>query len=847
MAFLRGLALKANQERRMLVLFLLCASAGIPAAAGLDGCDNCHVHAICVNKSDNSGEVCICKYGFVGNGRTSCQDKNECQIGDMKICGQHTRCYNTYGSYHCTCLPGYSPSNNKASFIPNDGTNCQDIDECSLTGVCGEGGQCRNLDGTFECRCELGYRVHNGREPFNPKQDQASCRVVDCGRPVTADNTELLSITGTTYGSVAAFACDKGFIWAGGDNRSVCGAEGQWRGSPMVCEEVDCGSPPAFPHTRILWNKKSTVGTQVIYQCISGYHNVGKGNVSICDAAGQWEEPHVLCQVLCGDPPTLPQTGYVWNGSSTHGSTVSYFCKIGFYYSEGENVSLCTVNGSWTKPNILCKEVRCGAPPTIPHSVTLWNEIPTVGSQVIYECKTGYHSVGRRNISLCTATGEWDEATLLCQEIRCRDPIIKPHSKILWDGASRIGSVVFYQCEEGYRSRSLKNYSVCRDNGQWEDIDLWCEEISCGPPLILPHTNLVWDHTSRPGSLVLYECVGGFYQESGNNVSVCALSGEWVEVSMKCRAKCGPVPSLTNAQVVWYNSSVVAHRCVDGYHSWRGTNVSVCVWQEATMRCTKVKPPITHLHVFNEKCVQWRAEKYEEDTESYRIIYKGTRDFQWSFYDMRQQYLKSKAEQLKICLNLLPLTNYNISITALSARFTVTITINTTLPAPPVPVVYYREYDTPEPTLRLRRLASTLDLISSYQVFVLPIEDILVFDCSSHGGLDSTVKNKLSSEYIAAKISLKSVGTEVNFTVGDGHYYGGFYNSPLEKGRNYYIILRAVSHWRTALRSSCALWAKIRGTSYVLRVSSLCAAASVGLCALAIIGGYSFIWFFKKT
>lgn len=80
---------------------------------------------------------------------------------------------------------------------------------------------------------------------------------------------------------------------------------------------------------------------------------------------------------------------------------------------------------------------------------------------------------------------------------------------------------------------------------------------------------------------------------------------------------------------------------------------------------------------------------------------------------------------------------------------------------------------------------------------MLPIEDILVFDCSSHGGLDSTVKNKLSSEYIAAKISLKSVGTEVNFTVGDGHYYGGFYNSPLEKGRNYYIILRAVSHWRT--------------------------------------------------
>lgn len=38
------------------------------------------------------------------------------------------------------------------------------------------------------------------------------------------------------------------------------------------------------------------MGTEVVYQCNSGYHNVGKGNVSICTAAGQWERPSVLCQ-----------------------------------------------------------------------------------------------------------------------------------------------------------------------------------------------------------------------------------------------------------------------------------------------------------------------------------------------------------------------------------------------------------------------------------------------------------------------------------------------------------------------------------------------------------------------
>nr|XP_043881115.1 sushi domain-containing protein 1 isoform X6 [Solea senegalensis] len=735
-----------EQSTAMIVCFLLCAVVAVSPAAGqtFDVCGSCHVNATCEDKLDNSGKVCNCKYGFVGNGRTFCQDKDECQIGTIKICGPHTQCHNTHGSYYCTCVSGYSPSNKMVFFIPNDGTHCQDVDECRITGLCGEGGWCKNLDGSFECRCQLGYKVHNGAEPFNPHQDEASCRVVDCGSPlVSVDNSVLLSVTGTTYASVAQFTCEEGFIWASGNKTSVCGADGQWRGPTMVCEEI-----------------------------------------------------------------------------------------------------------------------RCGAPPSVPHSVRLWAGIPTVGSQVVYQCKSGYHSVGGGNISVCSASGEWDEATLLCQEVDCREPVIKPHSRILWDGMSHIGSVVSYQCDEGYHTRSLKNYSVCGENGLWEDIDLWCEEISCGPPLILPHTNLLWDHTSRPGSVVLYECMEGFYQESGPNISVCSLSGEWGEISGRCQAKCGPVPFLANSEVVWRNRSVVIHRCVDGYHSWRGSNVSVCgtsgFWNKATLNCTEMKPPINHLHVLSEKCLHWRAEKYEEDTETYKVIYTGTRDYQRSFHDRRQQFVRSKTEQLSVCLNLLPVTNYTIYITALSTRFTATITTNTSLPVPPVPVVYYREFETPEPTLSLHRSANTLDLISVYQVFVLPVEEIMVFDCSSHGHpQDSSRKNKLSSKYITAQILVSHVGTEMNFTVGDGLLYEGFYNAPLENGKNYYIVLRAVSQWKTALKGSCVLWAKIRGTSYVLKVSSLCAAAAVGLVALVIMGGYNCFWygqhteeplrFFKKT
>ncbi|XP_036000526.1 sushi domain-containing protein 1 isoform X3 [Fundulus heteroclitus] len=540
-----------ERSRRMMMInaFLLLTFSAVPAwsQAVRDVCATCHTNATCEDKLDGSGKVCNCNHGFVGNGINFCQDKNECQIGTIKICGQHTTCHNTYGSYYCTCLSGYSPSNNMAVFIPNDGTHCQDIDECRITGICGEGGRCRNLEGSFDCSCQVGYRVHNGAEPFHPQRDGASCEVVDCGQPVPAEDTVLLSITGTTYGGMATFGCDEGFVWRRGSNSSVCGADGAWSGPSLVCE-----------------------------------------------------------------------------------------------------------------------------------------------------------------------------------------------------------------------------------------------------------------------------------------------------------AKCGPVPFLDHSEVVWHNRSVVVHRCAAGYHSWRGSNVSVCgssgLWLKATLTCIEIKPPIDRLILHNGNCLKWKAEKYEEDTEVYKVIYLGSRDYQRSFLDKGWRFLRSKDDWLRICLNLLPLTNYSISITAVTARFTATITASTSLTVPPAPAVYYAEFETPVPTLRLQRSPNTLDPISFYQIFVLPVEEILMFDCSSPASLDPSAKTQSLTEYMTAQLVVQNLATEVNFTVGDGSLYGGFYNAPLESGNTYFIVLRVVSQWKKMSRSCCVLWAKVAGTSYVLRVSSLSAAACVGVVALVLLGGYSLAW-----
>lgn len=62
------------------------------------------------------------------------------------------------------------------------------------------------------------------------------------------------------------------------------------------------------------------------------------------------------------------------------------------------------------------------------------------------------------------------------------------------------------------------------------------------------------------------------------------------------------------------------------------------------------------------------------------MTYTGSRDYQDYFHDSRNQFLSSKAHQMEVCLNLLPLTNYSISVTALTVRFTATITTHTSLP-----------------------------------------------------------------------------------------------------------------------------------------------------------------------
>ncbi|XP_048044712.1 sushi domain-containing protein 1 isoform X2 [Megalobrama amblycephala] len=816
----------------------------------VDVCASCHKNATCDDKTDGSGgKVCNCMYGFVGNGRTYCQDKDECQLG--RICGDHTKCHNTYGSYYCTCLAGYSPSNHMNTFIPNDGTYCHDIDECSVQGVCGEGGLCQNTEGDFTCSCQTGYTVQDGSEPFNPNRDAAYCKMIDCGSPPSVLHAEQLSPTITHYNSELQYGCREGFQWKRGQNSSICGLDGKWHGPSLVCEEVDCGEPHVIPQSKLVWNNISRMGSLALYVCDPQFYNSGRENVSVCTAHGTWSRPDFQCEeIQCGSPPVLPHSVLVWNGVSKIGSVALYNCVTGYHSMDTGNVSVCKTNGQWSNPDYSCEEIVCGEPPILPLTVQIWNGRVTFNSTVTYHCKHGYYPKQGHNISVCAENGYWTKPTLLCEEVNCGIPPSLPLSVMIWRGDTKVGSSVSYMCVEGFHNVREGDASVCDSEGIWSLPDFLCQEINCGPPPEFPLTDINWNKASTLGSVVQYKCKYGLEQEGDKNTSKCTSDGTWEKVSVTCTVHCGPAPEVPHAEVAWDNSTAVIHRCAEGHYRHAGSDISICditgKWQIATLHCKELKLTINDLVVINERCLRWNAEN-EGNRETYTVTFVGLRDFDQLFSDRRKKMFSSTAPLPVLCLNLLPATNYTITLIAESTRATSTVTANTSIPVPPTPEIKYSEVEASSPTLKLRRSTNTLDSICMYQVFVLPVGGVMLFDCSSSVSPRFFSQQRCDQGYVTAQIQLSGLGAELNFTVGDQQLYGDFFNAPLENGKDYYIILRTVCQWGKSRTQSCVIWAKTRGTSYIMKISALVTVGFISAVGSVVVIGYWYSWYCKKS
>lgn len=261
-----------------------------------DICATCHEHATCLKRETTS--ICICKYGFVGNGRTHCIDKDECQYGASVVCGNHTSCHNIPGGFYCICLEGYRATNNNKTFIPNDGTFCTDIDECEVSSRCRRGGRCVNTRGSYECYCMDGYLPKGGPEPFHPTRDATSCTEIDCGTPPEIPGGYIIGNYTSRLGSQVHYACKEGFFSDSEDTASSCTAMGTWESPKLNCQEIDCGRPPEVQHAILEGNHSSRLGSVAHYVCLEGFESPGGKITSVCTEKGTWRTSASTCSEI---------------------------------------------------------------------------------------------------------------------------------------------------------------------------------------------------------------------------------------------------------------------------------------------------------------------------------------------------------------------------------------------------------------------------------------------------------------------------------------------------------------------------------------------------------------------
>ncbi|XP_038660104.1 sushi domain-containing protein 1 isoform X11 [Scyliorhinus canicula] len=611
--------------------FLYLHAAADPTA-NLDVCSTCHVNASCTITSGN--KACTCNYGFYGNGITFCADKDECNMGAKRICGDFTTCYNTFGGYYCTCNEGYRPSNNKEymeSFTPNDGTQCAIVD-------CGSPPALLNMAShppvnttygrAVVYHCQVGYvRVRGNGTSICSAQGQweganLECEAVECGSPPALQdtvqypprsttygvvdcksppallNTLSYPLVTTIYGSAVVYHCQVGYVRVRGNDTSICSAQGQWEGANLECEAIACLSPPALPNTVSQPPVNTTYGSAVVYHCQVGYVIVRGNYTSICSAQGQWEGANLECEAVdCGSPPALLNTVLHSPVNTTYGRAVVYHCQVGYEGVRGNDTSICSAQGQWEGANLECEAVDCGSPPALLNTVLHSPVNTTYGRAVVYHCQVGYEGVRGNDTSICSAQGQWEGANLECEAVDCGSPPALLNTVLHSPVNTTYGRAVVYHCQVGYEGVRGNDTSICSAQGQWEGANLECEAVDCGSPPALLNTVLHSPVNTTYGSAVVYHCQVGYEGVRGNDTSICSAQGQWEGANLECEAvDCGSPPALLNTASqppvnTTYGSAVMYH-CQVGYMRVRGNGTSICSaqgqWEGANLECEAV-------------------------------------------------------------------------------------------------------------------------------------------------------------------------------------------------------------------------------------------------------------------
>ncbi|XP_052871678.1 sushi, von Willebrand factor type A, EGF and pentraxin domain-containing protein 1 [Anopheles cruzii] len=408
---------------------------------------------------------------------------------------------------------------------------------------------------------------------------QPKCLVDWCPEPPTIPGGRM-QVSGRRAGSTALYACDHGFVLLGEPILS-CGLGGNWTGRIPVCRFVDCGMPARPDRGNLLLvNDSTTVGSTVRYFCDDDYWLVGPQELH-CTKDGKWSGSAPGCELITCETPHVPPGSYVIGYDYNIHSSIQYHCDPG-HIMRGEDTLVCLESGQWSGDAPDCEYVDCGTLTPSPHGSHRYLQNTTyLGSEVLYACSNSHRLAGPAR-RVCLETGLWSDSAPRCEEIRCAEPTLTPHSflsvtgndrmygrtliRTALDAASssgaqtyKVGALAKYRCERGYKIVG-EALITCEENGRWSGEIPECVYVDCETPADIVHGKVTLaTNATYYGAATLYEC-GDNYKLDGVSRRLCLEDGTWSHEAPRCTEITCDAANVTDSVLVNYGTRLVGVR-----------------------------------------------------------------------------------------------------------------------------------------------------------------------------------------------------------------------------------------------------------------------------------------------
>uniref|UniRef100_A0A668V4T8 Sushi domain-containing protein n=1 Tax=Oreochromis aureus TaxID=47969 RepID=A0A668V4T8_OREAU len=252
----------------------------------------------------------------------------------------------------------------------------------------------------------------------------------DCSRPV-GDNMDLkgndILLTSFPDGTTVTFACNIGYVYAGGSPSVTCTA-GSWSPVRLKCQRYNCGPVHEVENGQIEYHPGTEFGDKAVLICNPGHMPLGGGELT-CGSQG-WMGRLPVCEGWLSCLNTIEYGSFSPNKDIyEYNEVLQYTCKKD-YTLVGSRQLICLEDGIFKPepPRCISKSQDCSRPVgenmDLKGNDILLTSFPD-GTTVTFACNTGYESAGGSPSVTCTA-GSWSPVGFTCCSVSCKIKIPKP-------------------------------------------------------------------------------------------------------------------------------------------------------------------------------------------------------------------------------------------------------------------------------------------------------------------------------------------------------------------------------------------------------------------------------------